>query len=234
LLAETNCQLQIEEIKDPKQFSLINFEPPIDSSNKAKIRFPVLNVPLTVIAVDNTKTELVPTPPDVVLFHELLHFAHFLLNKKRALREICISGVGDLLYMDSCALATFFSHELFKDFPVSIRLLKAFDQKLYDKHCEQWANGEKFAAKTKIPSIMSNVSFPSTIFVIKVEEFRTIIGSDPAATHPLDVISENAYRFVQDLPLRYGNKLIPCQLDEDLVEWVASRAAKYRMLGAGG
>ena len=251
-------KLNVQEIVDPSKLLEMNFVPTI-GDDLPTIRFTRLPVNLTVIDIKNIdyqKTKLQNTEPDVILFHEMLHWAHFLLNKDRMLNDICL---GNSLMKTKNA--TFFSNQIFNDFPL-LKIITSSNNieaiMMYSIHHNQW-NLDKYISKhileecggwektLKPKFIINNVYIDSffvqnvlsdvlfnddKIYVIKIEEVRTIIGSGDLSTHLLDQISENAYRLAKaekspdnnEILLRYGHGITPCVLSAEMINWIISRA----------
>lgn len=176
-----------------------------------KIIFAQNQIPTSVVYPALKTTVMEDTPTDVLLFHELLHFARFLINKDRFLYE------GS---QESSLNSLVITHEIFRDFP---NLVDNFNREVMkakiaikkgiltagpfvDDISLPWStltpHGRKF---TNIPSMfvmsdenLNEISKKLSIPVIDVEEVRNIIGGGENSIEPIDKICENSYRVARN------------------------------------
>lgn len=191
------------------------------------IVFTTAPIPLYVIPSQMATQNDILTPPDVVLFHELLHWARYLIVDK----------FPELIRKEKAGTGSF-DHPIFSYHPARPR----------------WYTADQF---TKIVAVMAKVKrdldiknvfhqldvwlTPTKILIredscypaIDIEEVRNIVGGECCPTSGKTIsdvflydICENGYRLVEKLPLRYGHKNFSCPVDPDLIKWCVMRAQK--------
>ena len=210
------------------------FKPQLPPS-PAKIMFTTVPMPLYVVPSQIATQNDIRTPPDVALFHELLHWARYLI----------VDDFLKLIKKEEASTGSF-DHPIFSDHPDSARWLTAAQSK---KIVATPVTGEQDSdIETFLPQLIKS-SFPqlgvwltsagtlkrgnSHYPAINIEEVRNIVGGEccPVSKKTMsDVflydICENGYRLVEALPLRYGHKNFSCPVDPDLIEWCLVRAQK--------
>lgn len=182
---------------------------------------------------------------DLLLFHELLHWAHKL---NRGIDEWEKMKLAD-------TTATILTHSIFNGYPgVNIwhNVIKSkFYQIMRDdmitthkdnnevivlNHQSQpWSlQGAKISLTDIYPEVNSDEKVYANrykIYVTNIEEVRTIMGAGSTSQYELDQISENSYRMVynednlngQKLSLRCSHKNKTCKLTREVIQWIASR-----------